>query len=178
MGSDAAPARADFRFAAAAAEQVAGLKSMGDNAGVSVSLAIDDGALAVKGDPGKLRQVFANLIGNAIKFTAAGGTVFVDAECQSDGATTIFVRDTGVGMDADELEVALAPFGQVDGTRTRWREGTGLGLPIAKALIELHGGRLAINSVKSVGTEVRVELPSPLLVNFMQQDLGIQSARV
>jgi two-component system cell cycle sensor histidine kinase PleC len=130
-----------------------------------------------KGDPRKLRQVFANLIGNAVKFTAAGGTVFVDTQSESDGAVVVLVRDTGVGMDAEEIAVALAPFGQVDGTRTRWREGTGLGLPIAKALVELHGGRLAIKSVKSVGTEVRVELPSPVLVSFMQQDMGIQSAR-
>jgi two-component system cell cycle sensor histidine kinase PleC len=62
-------------------------------------------------------------------------------------------------MGEDEIRVALTPFGQVDSSRTRWREGTGLGLPIAKALVELHGGRLEINSVKSKGTEVTVLLP-------------------
>ena len=83
------------------------------------------------------------------------------------------MRDTGVGMDEDEVEVAMAPFGQVDGTRTRWREGTGLGLPIAKALIELHGGALEIHSARGVGTEVSVRLPSPEFVAFLKQSVGM-----
>ena len=58
----------------------------------------------------------------------------------------ILIRDSGVGMSAEEIEVAMTPFGQVDGGRSRWREGAGLGLPIAKALIELHGGALEIRS--------------------------------
>jgi len=63
-------------------------------------------------------------------------------------------------MTDQELRVALTPFGQVDGSHTRWREGTGLGLPIARALIELHGGTLDIRSTKSEGTEVSVNLPN------------------
>ena len=58
------------------------------------------------------------------------------------------MRDTGVGMTEEEIAIALTPFGQVDGSRARWREGTGLGLPIAKALVELHGGELEIRSTK------------------------------
>ncbi len=156
---------------------VAGLKPMAGEANVELVLAMTAEVVTVRGDAAKLRQVFANLIGNAIKFTSSGGQVVVECELESDGAVCIVVSDTGVGMDNDELEVALAPFGQVDGTRTRWREGTGLGLPIAKALIELHGGKLAISSEKLVGTQVVVKLPSPDFVALMQQDLGLQIGR-
>jgi len=70
------------------------------------------------------------------------------------------VTDTGVGMADEDVAVALTPFGQVDATHARWREGTGLGLPIAKALVQLHGGELSIRSQKDVGTEVTVLLPA------------------
>lgn len=148
-----------------------------NEAGVSLSLDFGSSAMVVKGDPTKLRQVFANLIGNAIKFTGAGGRVTIKCESERDGAVSVTVSDNGVGMDAGEIAVALSPFGQVDGARTRWREGTGLGLPIAKALIELHGGSLKIASEKSVGTQVVIKLPPPEFVAFMQQDLGFQTAR-
>jgi Signal transduction histidine kinase len=114
----------------------------------------------VRGDTVKLRQIFTNLISNAIKFTLNGGTVLAEALRLADGGVLVIVRDTGVGMTEEELKVALTPFGQVDGGKSRWREGTGLGLPIAKALIELHGGELHVGSVKGQGTEVAVVLPS------------------
>ena len=78
------------------------------------------------------------------------------------------MRDTGVGMTRDEIAVALTPFAQVDASRSRWREGTGLGLPIAKALVQLHGGTLEIRSAKSLGTEVAVALPSRFEVSVMR----------
>jgi two-component system, cell cycle sensor histidine kinase PleC len=156
---------------------VAALKPMAATADVSLALEMTSDAVNVRGDAAKLRQVFTNLVGNAIKFTSAGGRVRVECGVESDGGVSINISDTGVGMDGDELEVALAPFGQVDGTRTRTREGTGLGLPIAKALIELHGGTLTISSEKLVGTQVVVKLPSPEFVALMQQDLGFQIGR-
>jgi two-component system, cell cycle sensor histidine kinase PleC len=115
---------------------------------------------AVRGDSVKLRQIFTNLISNAIKFTPAGGSVTVEALRSNTGGVAILVRDTGVGMTAEEIQVAITPFGQVDGSRTRWREGTGLGLPIAKALVELHGGIIEVRSTKGAGTTVSVFLPS------------------
>ena len=114
----------------------------------------------VRGDAVKLRQIFTNLISNAIKFTPAGGTVTIEALRANTGGLAILVRDTGVGMTADEIQIAMTPFGQVDGSRTRWREGTGLGLPIAKALVELHGGTIEVRSTKGSGTTVSVFLPS------------------
>lgn len=119
----------------------------------------------IRGDAVKFRQIFTNLLSNAIKFTQVGGSVTVEALRATDGGVTILVRDTGVGMTEHEIQIALTPFGQVDGSRTRWREGTGLGLPIAKALVELHGGRLDIRSDKKLGTEVAVILPSRHVVS-------------
>ena len=113
----------------------------------------------IKGDPVKLKQIVMNLLSNAIKFTPEGGRVTLRAGLDRDGQVRISVRDTGVGMTEDEMAIAMLPFGQVDGGRSRMREGTGLGLPIAKALVELHGGALSIRSVKGEGTEVALLLP-------------------
>jgi two-component system cell cycle sensor histidine kinase PleC len=85
--------------------------------------------------------------------------VTIEAGTGAGGGATVRVRDTGLGMTGEEIAVALTPFGQVDASRSRWREGTGLGLPIAKALVQLHGGRLEIRSAKTLGTEVTVVLP-------------------
>jgi len=114
----------------------------------------------------KLRQIFTNLVSNAIKFTPEGGSVTLEASVMADGRIVGTVRDTGIGMSAEDIKVALTPFGQVDGSRTRWRDGTGLGLPIAKSLVELHDGEMRVTSVKNEGTEVRVILPAPSLMTI------------
>jgi len=119
----------------------------------------------VRGDETKLTQVMSNLISNAIKFNRPGGRVDVSAEATRDGGVEITITDMGVGMSAEEVEIAMRLFGQVDGTRTRWREGTGLGLPIARTLIELHGGALEIHSTPAQGTEVVVILPASHMVS-------------
>ncbi len=122
----------------------------------------------LRGDAQKLSQAISNILGNAVKFTRPGGSVFIETQVAGGGAT-IYIRDTGVGMDEEEVKLALTPFGQVDGGKTRWREGAGLGLPIANALIELHGGRLEIRSAKTMGTEVGIYLPSPQFVSYVQR---------
>jgi two-component system cell cycle sensor histidine kinase PleC len=118
----------------------------------------------IQGEEQKLRQTFTNLVGNAIKFTPPGGTIEVEAVNAPNSDIVVTVRDTGVGMSEEEIRVALAPFGQADASRTRWREGSGLGLPIAKALVDLHGGTIQIQSAKGQGTEVTVRLPIRPLV--------------
>jgi len=130
---------------------------------------------AVKGDARKLRKVFDNLIGNALKFTPPGGSVTVEARAEETDAV-VKVRDTGLGMSREEIAVALTPFGQVDASRSRWREGTGLGLPIARALVQLHGGRLEILSAKSLGTEVVVRLPAAVAHSDMHGRAGTHGA--
>jgi two-component system cell cycle sensor histidine kinase PleC len=135
-------------------------KPQAETAGVAFEFHADADLPNIRGDQEKLRQVVGNLVSNAIKFTQSGGTISLAGVRLNDGGLAIVIRDTGVGMSAGEIEVALTPFGQVDGSRARWREGTGLGLPIARALVELHGGRIEINSEKTKGTEVIVYLPS------------------
>ncbi len=131
---------------------------MAENAGVLLEESIEVDLPSISGDGVRLRQVFTNLISNALKFTRSGGSVDVIAQ-RGPAGIIVSVRDTGVGMTAEEIAVALTPFGQVDATHARWREGTGLGLPIARALVQLHGGELKIRSEKGAGTTVEVTFP-------------------
>ncbi len=131
---------------------------MAENAGVLLDERIDRQLPPLRGDSVRLRQVFTNLISNALKFTRSGGSVAIVAEAVPD-AILVSVRDSGIGMTPEEVSIALTPFGQVDASHTRWREGTGLGLPIARALVQLHGGTLSIKSVKGEGTSVEVKIP-------------------
>jgi two-component system cell cycle sensor histidine kinase PleC len=147
---------------------ISSFQLMAKDARVKLERRFDLDLPAVRGDSVKLRQIFTNLISNGIKFTEPGGAVTVEAVRLGDGGAAVSVRDTGVGMSEAEIRVAMSPFGQVDGARTRWREGTGLGLPIAKALVELHGGSLEIRSRKNNGTEVTVILPSRHQVSIAQ----------
>jgi signal transduction histidine kinase/HAMP domain-containing protein len=117
-----------------------------------------DAPVMVYGEKAKLRQVFLNLLSNAIKFTESGGAVRVIIEPRED-SVLVTVADTGIGMTPEEVQIALTPFGQVDSRLERKYEGTGLGLPLARSLVELHGGSLKIESEKGSGTKVRVKLP-------------------
>jgi signal transduction histidine kinase len=112
----------------------------------------------VNGSARMLQQVFINLLSNAVKFTPPGGNVTVRGEAQAD-TVTISIGDTGIGMSGDDIALALTAFGQVDSRMTRRYDGTGLGLPLAKAIVELHRGRLEIVSHRGRGTTVTVTLP-------------------
>ena len=109
-------------------------------------------------DPLRLKQVLLNLLSNAIKFTPAAGRVELSTLHAGDGVS-ITIADTGIGMDAADIPLALEPFRQVDGSLSRRHEGAGLGLPLAKRLTEMHGGSLEITSVLGQGTRVVVRLP-------------------
>jgi len=115
----------------------------------------------VRGDPGRLRQVVANLVGNAVKFTEAGEVV-IEArrlyEMPGHVTVAITVRDTGIGIPRDRLDVIFESFTQADGSTTRRYGGTGLGLTICRQLIELMGGTIALESEPGRGSTFRVEL--------------------
>lgn len=129
-------------------------------AGVSLEDDIAADLAPVRGDPNKLQQIFSNILTNAIKFTPKGGTITLRAYNESDDCIAVTVTDTGIGMNEDDIAIAMTPFGQVDGSRTRWREGTGLGLPMANGLTQMHDGKLTITSKPGEGTSVKVQLPS------------------
>jgi len=115
-------------------------------------------SIEVQGDPAKLRQVVLNLLSNAAKFTDSCGTITVSAAA-TEGASVIRVSDNGIGMSTDEIPIALSAFGQIDSRLARRYEGTGLGLPLSKAIVELHGGTITIDSAPGKGTNVTVTLP-------------------
>ena len=110
-------------------------------------------------DERRMKQILLNLLANAVKFTDAGGSATVAARLGSDRAMTFIVSDTGVGMSEAEAARALEPFGQADTGLSRKYEGSGLGLPLTKGLVELHGGTLTIDSAPGRGTVVTVCLP-------------------
>jgi signal transduction histidine kinase len=113
----------------------------------------------LKADPRRLQQVFTHLMSNAAKFTPREGRIKVKALQSSRGGITIAIIDTGIGMEPDRIGHALEPFKQLDSRLARRFEGVGLGLPLANALVQLHQGRLSIESVPGAGTTVTVDFP-------------------
>ena len=116
--------------------------------------------LEVSADELRLEQVLLNLVSNAVKFTPSGGHVSVAATLALSGEVIISVADTGIGMAAEDIPRALQPFGQIDNSLARPHGGTGLGLPLAQRLIELHGGTMSIDSELGKGTTVTIVLPA------------------
>jgi len=108
----------------------------------------------------RIKQVILNLLTNAIKFTERGGIAEITARIEADGQFAIAVRDTGIGMTREEVSIALEPFRQVDSNLARKYEGTGLGLPLTRALVELHGGKISIESERGRGTTVTCRFPA------------------
>ena len=131
-----------------------------------VTLTVDAAAdlPRIRADGTKLKQILINLVANAVKFTLQGGRVELSARVDDGGALVFEVNDTGIGIAAQDIPRALASFGQVDSRMNRRFEGTGLGLPLAKSLTELHGGTFELASQPDVGTRVTVRLPGELIM--------------
>ncbi|HEY4274636.1 MAG TPA: ATP-binding protein [Rhizomicrobium sp.] len=151
---------AQFELAPVLTSALAMLKGLGEKYGVTVHNEIPEDGLQLKAVERMLRQIVINLVGNAIKFTPVGGAVFVSGNRRADGCYEIAVRDTGVGMTEKEMAYALMPFGQNDNRFTGKHDGTGLGLPLAKAMLELHDGALTMTSTPEMGTTVTMIFPA------------------
>ncbi|HLO79179.1 MAG TPA: ATP-binding protein [Magnetospirillum sp.] len=135
------------------AGHVAGAKNQ------TLALRIADRFPHLHADERLLKQTLLNIISNATKFTPEGGHVAVSADV-IDGAITVVVEDDGVGIAPQDLPLVLQPFGQVENTLTPKHEGTGLGLPLAKGFMELHGGTLELESEVGKGTKVTLRFPA------------------
>ena len=135
--------------------------------GVRLEKAYEAGLPLLRADRRRARQVVLNLLSNAVKFTPRDGRVAINVLCQGD-RLVVAVADTGIGISAEDIPRALERFGQVDDSLGRKYEGTGLGLPLSKALMELHGGTLELQSALGVGTTVTVTFPGERLMRDRQ----------
>jgi PAS domain S-box-containing protein len=129
-------------------------------AGVKILIDVPHDLPRLYADELRFKQIILNLLSNAVKFTPDQGSIIVSTAQCDDGALAINVMDTGIGMTAEEIAVALQPFRQVENSLSRRHEGTGLGLPLAKELVEMHGGALHLESVPGHGTTATIVMPS------------------
>jgi signal transduction histidine kinase len=120
---------------------------------------ITDSLPGLRADQRAIRQILINLLSNAVKFTPEGGRIRVAADIDAQGRFVISVADSGIGISEQDLEEVVLPFKQVDSSLARKYEGTGLGLPLTHGLVEMHDGRLEIESVLGAGTTVKVIFP-------------------
>ncbi len=127
---------------------------------IAFSIDLAPTPLWAKVDDTRIQQVVYNLLSNAIKFTDPGGKVTLTGRSGDDCSIEIIVADTGIGMNAEDQRIALEPFMQVKQPGRRNSAGTGLGLPFAKSIVELHGGTFDLQSARGEGTTVRVRLPA------------------
>jgi signal transduction histidine kinase len=143
-----------------------------DGSGIALEVGGGADVAPIWGDHTRLRQIVLNLLSNAVKFTPKGGRVTIDARNEG-GEVVLRVRDSGIGMSAGEIAIALQPFSQIESAMTRRQDGTGLGLPLTKALTERHGGRLTIASTPGAGTTVEVRLPAAAAPSLAEPALAL-----
>ena len=151
---------------------------------LSVRLEGPPGDLVLRADPRALKQMLLNLLSNAVKFTPRGGEIAVRWRLKSAGLV-LEIADSGIGMSDAEIRLALEPFGQADNSLHRSQNGAGLGLPLVRSLLDLHGGRLKIVSAPGSGTRVVLWFPSERVMwagtatrrsSAVQAEIGLASA--
>jgi signal transduction histidine kinase len=157
-GGKGALVEEDVNIATAAAEATRMVHSMAIHGGINLIPRIEANLPILRADQRRVIQILVNLLSNAIKFTPPGGTVTLTISCQ-DSRMEISVRDTGIGIAPENITKAFERFGQIDSSLARRYEGTGLGLPLSKQLIELHQGSLSLESELGRGTEVIIRFP-------------------
>ncbi len=164
----------EFEFAPTVTASLGMIESLGNKFDVEVIDNLPRDGVRLVAVERMMRQILINLVGNAIKFTPAGGTVCIGGRMLEDGGYKLVVSDSGVGMSDEEIEVALTPFGQIASLMGAKHTGTGLGLPLAKAMMELHGGSLTITSMPQRGTNVVLTFPAARVLPG--RDLRVQVA--
>jgi two-component system cell cycle sensor histidine kinase PleC len=135
------------------------LKLRASSKDISIHEVFEQGMPRVWGDERAVRQVVLNLLSNSIKFTPQGGEIWLKVGWTASGGQYISVKDTGSGIAEDEIPIVLASFGQGSNSIKSAEQGAGLGLPIAKSLIDMHGGTFTLKSKLRIGTEVIVTFP-------------------
>jgi two-component system cell cycle sensor histidine kinase PleC len=136
------------------------VRNRADTAGLMLIADIGEDLPEVEADARAVKQILLNLLSNALKFTPAGGRVSVRARGEA-GGVRLTVQDTGIGIDPDDLPRLAAPFEQVESQQSKTTQGTGLGLALSKAFVEMHGSNLTIESAPGQGTRVSFLLPPP-----------------
>lgn len=126
---------------------------------VRIDLALPREIPALHADELRVKQALLNVLANAVKFTPEGGKIDFGAAVQEDGGITFTVKDTGIGIRAEEIPKVMSLFGQADGSLARRYDGAGLGLPMTRSLMELHGGEMTLESTPGVGTAVHLRFP-------------------
>jgi PAS domain S-box-containing protein len=149
----------DISLASIVAQSIALVRQRARDAGVELNVELPDRLATLRADERAIKQVLLNLLSNAIKFTPQGGKVVIRVAASGREGLTISVADSGIGMSASEIEIALAPFGQIDSKLARKHQGTGLGLPITRSLVRLHGGDIEVESAPGKGTTIHVHFP-------------------
>ncbi|MBC8240063.1 MAG: PAS domain S-box protein [Alphaproteobacteria bacterium] len=120
---------------------------------------LDPASPLIRGDERAIKQIVLNLLSNGAKFTGEGGTITVSSQTESDGGVSLTVADTGIGIAPADIAKVLEPFGQVGSVQIQAHQGTGLGLPIAKRLTEMHDATFELESEVGVGTTVKLRFP-------------------
>jgi PAS domain S-box-containing protein len=138
------------------------IRSRAERAGIALVVTVPDQMPLIFADERKLKQALLNILSNAVKFTPSGGTVTIRSIERAD-AFVLTIEDTGIGMADTDIPKAFEAFGQIDNKLSRKYDGTGLGLPLAQAMIRQHGGELTLTSRLGAGTTVEIALPQTRL---------------
>ncbi|MCQ2005286.1 ATP-binding protein [Rhizobium sp. NRK18] len=142
-------------------ETVSLMQPQANNQRVIVRTALSQAVPMVVADLRSVKQIALNILSNAIRFTPSGGQIVVSTSYEVNGSVVLRIRDTGIGMSKSELEQAMKPFRQVSGGSRQKGDGTGLGLPLTKAMVEANRAAFSIQSEPSRGTLVEITFPSP-----------------
>jgi PAS domain S-box-containing protein len=153
------------------------VRQRAETGGVRLLVELPENLPWILADARRMKQVLLNLLSNAVKFTPERGEVRIGARLMRDGRLTVQVADEGIGIPAQDLDRVLEPFTQVDSSLTRRHEGTGLGLPLTRALIEMHGGELHLDSTPGKGTVASITLPTERLLTEAAPRVPVTAGR-